>query len=82
MEYDENYIHQLYRSLLRSGKAFGSQKWLATLQRERDSAAVFMSAKTFPGDKTGSFSVTRILWYLSSMLLGLFILLHVSVFDP
>ncbi|CAO2838886.1 unnamed protein product [Amaranthus hypochondriacus] len=52
VEYDEKYIHQLYRSLLRSGKAFGSQKWLATLQRERDGAAVFMSAKTFPGDKT------------------------------
>ncbi|CAO2821144.1 unnamed protein product [Amaranthus hypochondriacus] len=53
VEYDENCIHQLYRPLLRSGRAFGAQKWLATLQRERDCAAVFMSARIFPDDATG-----------------------------
>uniref|UniRef100_A0A803M0G9 Uncharacterized protein n=1 Tax=Chenopodium quinoa TaxID=63459 RepID=A0A803M0G9_CHEQI len=52
-EYDENSIHQLYRPLLRSGLAFGSQRWIATLQRERDCAAIFMSARIVPNDTTG-----------------------------
>ncbi|KMS99023.1 hypothetical protein BVRB_3g066300 isoform A [Beta vulgaris subsp. vulgaris] len=52
VEYDENCIHQLYRPLLRSGMAFGAQRWLATLQRERDCAAIFMSSRIFPEDTT------------------------------
>ncbi|XP_048496956.1 homeobox-leucine zipper protein ROC5 isoform X2 [Beta vulgaris subsp. vulgaris] len=54
VEYDENCIHQLYRPLLRSGMAFGAQRWLATLQRERDCAAIFMSSRIFPEDTTGA----------------------------
>ncbi|KAL2920618.1 Homeobox-leucine zipper protein ANTHOCYANINLESS 2 [Bienertia sinuspersici] len=52
VEYDENCIHQLYRPLVRSGLAFGAQRWLATLQRERDCTAVFMSARIIPDDST------------------------------
>ncbi|XP_021842105.2 homeobox-leucine zipper protein ROC5 isoform X2 [Spinacia oleracea] len=53
VEYDENCIHQLYRPLLRSGMGFSSQRWLSTLQRERDCAAIFMSARVLPDDTTG-----------------------------
>ncbi|XP_074294206.1 homeobox-leucine zipper protein HDG1-like [Silene latifolia] len=48
VEYDENCVHQLYRPLLRSGMAFGAQRWLASLQRERECVAFFMSPKIYP----------------------------------
>ncbi|KAJ8421932.1 hypothetical protein Cgig2_003761 [Carnegiea gigantea] len=48
VEYDESCTHQLYRPLMRSGLAFGAQRWLATLQRERECAAIFMSAMITP----------------------------------
>ncbi|PKA46539.1 Homeobox-leucine zipper protein ROC5 [Apostasia shenzhenica] len=43
-EYDETAVHQLYRSLLRSGMALGAQRWLATLQRQCECLAILMSS--------------------------------------
>ncbi|KAL9237285.1 hypothetical protein vseg_011854 [Gypsophila vaccaria] len=52
VEYDESCIHQLYRPLVRSGMAFGAQRWLATLQRERECVAIFMSSRNSPEDSS------------------------------
>ncbi|KAJ4957142.1 hypothetical protein NE237_013925 [Protea cynaroides] len=43
-EYDESSVHQLYRPLLSSGMGFGSQRWLATLQRQCECLAILMSS--------------------------------------
>ncbi|KAL6514289.1 hypothetical protein OROMI_034352 [Orobanche minor] len=43
-EYYENIVHHLYRRLLRSGMAFGAQKWLANLQRQCELIAMIMSS--------------------------------------
>jgi len=53
VEYDESFTHQLYRPLMRSGVAFGAQRWLATLQRERECAVIFMSAAITPENNSG-----------------------------
>ncbi|KAG8381359.1 hypothetical protein BUALT_Bualt06G0114100 [Buddleja alternifolia] len=49
-EYDENIVHQLYRPLLRSGMAFGAQKWLTNLQRQIELFTVTMTSMTPIGD--------------------------------
>ncbi|KAK6155754.1 hypothetical protein DH2020_010002 [Rehmannia glutinosa] len=41
-EYDENIVHHLYRPLLRSGMAFGAQKWVANLQKQCELFAVIV----------------------------------------
>ncbi|KAK6135309.1 hypothetical protein DH2020_030951 [Rehmannia glutinosa] len=41
-EYDENIVHHLYRPLLRSGMAFGAQKWVANLQKQCELFAVLV----------------------------------------
>uniref|UniRef100_A0A1J3F9G5 Homeobox-leucine zipper protein ANTHOCYANINLESS 2 n=1 Tax=Noccaea caerulescens TaxID=107243 RepID=A0A1J3F9G5_NOCCA len=51
-EYDENQIHQLYRPLLRSGLGFGSQRWVATLQRQCECLAIRMSSSVTSHDNT------------------------------
>nr|KYP77016.1 Homeobox-leucine zipper protein ANTHOCYANINLESS 2 [Cajanus cajan] len=43
-EYDESQVHQLYRPLLSSGMGFGSQRWVATLQRQCECLAILMSS--------------------------------------
>ncbi|XP_047938945.1 homeobox-leucine zipper protein ANTHOCYANINLESS 2 isoform X1 [Salvia hispanica] len=43
-EYDERITHQLYRPLLRSGIAFGAQKWLSNLHRQCELFASIMSS--------------------------------------
>ncbi|KAL0299492.1 UNVERIFIED_CONTAM: Homeobox-leucine zipper protein HDG1 [Sesamum radiatum] len=43
-EYDENNVHNLYRPLLRSGLAFGAQKWVANLQRQCELFATIRSS--------------------------------------
>lgn len=52
-EYDETVMHQLYRQLIRSGIGFGSQRWLATLQRQCDCLAILMSSTIPTEDPTG-----------------------------
>ncbi|KAI3942244.1 hypothetical protein MKW92_006411 [Papaver armeniacum] len=42
-EYEENMIHRLYKPLVNSGLGFGAQKWIATLHRQCDRLAIFMS---------------------------------------
>ncbi|KAK9665541.1 hypothetical protein RND81_14G118800 [Saponaria officinalis] len=59
VEYDESCIHQLYRSLVRSGMAFGAQRWLATLQRERECVAIFTSSRIIPDDSSEVGNVTQ-----------------------
>ncbi|XP_038905187.1 homeobox-leucine zipper protein ANTHOCYANINLESS 2-like isoform X3 [Benincasa hispida] len=39
-EYDESYIHELYRPLIRSGLGFGAQRWIAALQRQSECLAI------------------------------------------
>ncbi|KAH0855777.1 hypothetical protein HID58_084038 [Brassica napus] len=51
-EYDENQIHHLYRPLLRSGLCFGSQRWVATLQRQCECLAILMSSSVTSHDDT------------------------------
>ncbi|KAL1555077.1 homeobox-leucine zipper protein ANTHOCYANINLESS 2-like isoform X2 [Salvia divinorum] len=43
-EYDERITHQLYRPLLRSGIAFGAQKWLSNLHRQCELFGSIMSS--------------------------------------
>ncbi|KAL7146370.1 hypothetical protein ABFS83_06G036200 [Erythranthe nasuta] len=43
-EYDESNIHQLYQPILRSGTAFGAQKWVADLRKQCELFSVMMSS--------------------------------------
>ncbi|KAG8083038.1 hypothetical protein GUJ93_ZPchr0014g47281 [Zizania palustris] len=47
-EYDETSVHQLYRSLIRSGLALGAGRWIATLQRQCKFLATLMSSIALP----------------------------------
>ncbi|KAE8703676.1 Homeobox-leucine zipper protein ANTHOCYANINLESS 2 [Hibiscus syriacus] len=51
-EYDETEVHQLYRPLLSSGMGFGAQRWVATLQRQCECLAIFMSTTVPTRDHT------------------------------
>lgn len=55
-EYDESSVHQLYRSLLRSGMGFGAQRWLATLNRQCECLAILMSSTASSREHTGGYS--------------------------
>lgn len=55
-EYDETVMHQLYRRLIGSGIGFGSQRWLATLQRQCDCLAILMSSTIPNEDPAGRIS--------------------------
>ncbi|KAG0529274.1 hypothetical protein BDA96_05G084400, partial [Sorghum bicolor] len=48
-EYDETMV-PTFRPLLRSGKAFGAHRWLATLQRQYEYLAVLHSSQVPRGD--------------------------------
>ncbi|MFQ6633312.1 hypothetical protein Gotur_010593 [Gossypium turneri] len=52
-EYEESQVHQLYHPLLRSGMAFGAQRWVATLQRQCECLAILMSSSVPTRDHTG-----------------------------
>ncbi|KAG6574165.1 Homeobox-leucine zipper protein ANTHOCYANINLESS 2, partial [Cucurbita argyrosperma subsp. sororia] len=49
-EYDETVVHQLYRQIISWGIGFGSQRWLATLQRQCDCLAILMSSTEDPAE--------------------------------
>ncbi|KAG6390178.1 hypothetical protein SASPL_151660 [Salvia splendens] len=49
-EYDENVAHPLYRPLLRSGIAFGAQKWSSNLRRQCELFASLASSAAFGVD--------------------------------
>ncbi|KAL5565537.1 hypothetical protein UlMin_028701 [Ulmus minor] len=51
-DYDESQIHQLYRPLVSSGMGFGSQRWVATLQRQCECLAIIMSSTVPTRDHT------------------------------
>ncbi|MCD7462276.1 hypothetical protein HAX54_048165 [Datura stramonium] len=44
MEYDEKFVHYLYRPLVRCGLGFGAQRWLTNLQRQSEFLLVMMSS--------------------------------------
>lgn len=52
-EYDENAIHYLYRPLIRSGMAYGAQRWLANLQKQCDFLDAVMSSTVPSIDHSG-----------------------------
>ncbi|KAJ7962320.1 Homeobox-leucine zipper protein like [Quillaja saponaria] len=58
-EYDESQVHQLYRPLLSSGIGFGSQRWVATLQRQCECLAILMSSAVTNRDHTAITSSGR-----------------------
>ncbi|KAL5567824.1 hypothetical protein UlMin_024399 [Ulmus minor] len=43
-EYDDNSVHQMFRSFVSSGIGFGAQRWLAALQRQCECLATLMSS--------------------------------------
>ncbi|KAH6835740.1 hypothetical protein C2S53_002929 [Perilla frutescens var. hirtella] len=49
-EYDESIVHHLYRPLIRSGIAFGAQKWFSNLKRQCALFALIMSSPVSTGD--------------------------------
>lgn len=51
-EYDESPIHQLYRSVIRSGTALGAHRWVSTLQRRCECLAILMSSSFPAADST------------------------------
>ena len=50
-EYDETMVPTLFRPLLRSGKAFGAHRWLASLQRQYEYLTILHSSQVPRGDK-------------------------------
>lgn len=56
-EYDESIVHHLYRPLLRSGMAFGAQKWLSNMQRQCELFAFVMSSAASNVDHSGAYSI-------------------------
>ncbi|KAK4375052.1 hypothetical protein RND71_005729 [Anisodus tanguticus] len=44
MEYNETFVHQLCRPLVRTGLGFGAQRWISTLQRQSEFLTVMMSS--------------------------------------
>lgn len=51
-EYDESYIHELYRPLIRSGLGFGAPRWIATLQRQSECLAILSTPIDYSGIST------------------------------
>ncbi|XP_025887127.1 homeobox-leucine zipper protein ROC5-like isoform X2 [Solanum lycopersicum] len=43
-EYNENLVHEWYRSLIKAGMAFGAQRWIASLQRQHHFLKMMKSA--------------------------------------
>ncbi|KAF2320331.1 hypothetical protein GH714_027167 [Hevea brasiliensis] len=48
-EYDESAVHQLYHSVLSSGRGFGAQRWVATLKRYCE-CVMILTSPTISGD--------------------------------
>uniref|UniRef100_A0A2P2MXX5 Homeobox-leucine zipper protein ANTHOCYANINLESS 2 isoform X1 n=1 Tax=Rhizophora mucronata TaxID=61149 RepID=A0A2P2MXX5_RHIMU len=59
-EYDESAVHQLYRLVISSGRGFGAQRWVATLQRYCE-CMVFLLSPTISGmNLSGTKSMLRL----------------------
>lgn len=56
-EYDESIVHHSYRTLVRTGIAFGAQKWLSNLQRQCELFSSIMSSPASPSDHSGTTSI-------------------------
>nr|GEV73703.1 homeobox-leucine zipper protein meristem L1-like [Tanacetum cinerariifolium] len=50
VEFDDRAIHDIYRSLVNSGLAFGAQRWVATLDRQCERLASAMANNIPAGD--------------------------------
>ncbi|KAK6786267.1 hypothetical protein RDI58_014792 [Solanum bulbocastanum] len=53
MEYDEIFVHHLYRPFIRAGLGFGAQRWISSLQRQSEFLRVIATFVDFT-DTTGS----------------------------
>ncbi|KAG6434438.1 hypothetical protein SASPL_106073 [Salvia splendens] len=53
-EYDENEVHEVYRPMINAGMGFGSQRWIATLQRQCECLAILMSSSSPSRDHTAA----------------------------
>ncbi|XP_057805580.1 homeobox-leucine zipper protein ANTHOCYANINLESS 2-like [Salvia miltiorrhiza] len=51
-EYDESAVHEVYRPMINAGMGFGSQRWVATLQRQCECLAILMSSSSPSRDHT------------------------------
>ncbi|XP_042000445.1 homeobox-leucine zipper protein ANTHOCYANINLESS 2-like isoform X1 [Salvia splendens] len=51
-EYDESEVHEVYRPMINAGMGFGSQRWIATLQRQCECLAILMSSSSPSRDHT------------------------------
>ncbi|WMV33956.1 hypothetical protein MTR67_027341 [Solanum verrucosum] len=57
MEYDEIFVHHLYRPLIRAGLGFGAQRWMSSLQRQSEFLRVMASFVNFTVDSKGEISM-------------------------
>ncbi|KZV26725.1 homeobox-leucine zipper protein ANTHOCYANINLESS 2-like [Dorcoceras hygrometricum] len=55
-EYDESVIHHLYRPFISEGLGFGSQRWVAALQRQCECLAILMSSADSSRDQAAAIS--------------------------
>ncbi|KAA0050790.1 multicellular trichome development class IV homeodomain-leucine zipper transcription factor [Cucumis melo var. makuwa] len=53
LECEKNKVHNLYRSIVNSGTAFGARHWMATLQLQCERFAFFMATNIPMKDSTG-----------------------------
>ncbi|KAJ8771472.1 hypothetical protein K2173_026649 [Erythroxylum novogranatense] len=52
-EYDESVVHHFYRPVVSTGRGFGAQRWVSTLQRYCECVAVLVSPDISGEDQTG-----------------------------
>ncbi|XP_066393796.1 homeobox-leucine zipper protein ROC6-like isoform X2 [Miscanthus floridulus] len=57
-EYDETAVPTMFRPLLRSGKALGAHRWLASLQRQCEYLAVLHSIQVPRGDNDNTAAIS------------------------
>lgn len=53
MEVDDLAVHNMYRSLVSAGIAFGAKRWVATLDRQCERLASFMASNVPAGEVGG-----------------------------
>lgn len=51
---DDRSVHNIYRSLVNSGLAFGAKRWVATLDRQCERLASVMASNIPSGDIGGN----------------------------
>ncbi|WMV33960.1 hypothetical protein MTR67_027345 [Solanum verrucosum] len=57
VEYDEIFVHHLYRPLIRTGLGFGAQRWMSSLQKHFEFLRVMTSFVDYTVDSKGETSM-------------------------